>query len=231
MPKFPRGQWHHVFFTYDGSGKAAGLRLYVNGQPVETKVEVDGLKDSIRTTVPFQFGQRAKSDEMRQARFQDVRIYGRCLAPDEVARLPAEDIAARIVAKPQTTWTPDQLHTVREFFLTRIDTNRAAWQVEIAKADAELNALAEKGPTSMIAVEKPRQAGAFVLHRGVYSARGERVFPGTPAFLPGASNPAPDRLALADWTLSASNPLLARVVVNRMWQEFFGTISRRGGIF
>ena len=27
------GQWNHLFFTYDGSGKASGVKLYVNGEP------------------------------------------------------------------------------------------------------------------------------------------------------------------------------------------------------
>ena len=31
------GQWDHLFFTYDGSGRAAGVKIYVNGAPVATK--------------------------------------------------------------------------------------------------------------------------------------------------------------------------------------------------
>ena len=30
------GEWYHVALTYDGSGKAAGLALYVNGKRVAT---------------------------------------------------------------------------------------------------------------------------------------------------------------------------------------------------
>ena len=37
------GQWDHLFFTYDGSGRAAGVKLYVNGAPVATKVISDTL--------------------------------------------------------------------------------------------------------------------------------------------------------------------------------------------
>ena len=37
------GQWDHLFFTYDGSGRAAGVKLYVNGAPVATKVVSDTL--------------------------------------------------------------------------------------------------------------------------------------------------------------------------------------------
>ena len=38
------GEWKHVFFTYDGSGKAAGVKIYVNGTPVPTRVVSDTLR-------------------------------------------------------------------------------------------------------------------------------------------------------------------------------------------
>jgi hypothetical protein len=65
---------------------------------------------------------------------------------------------------------------------------------------------------------------AFLLLRGEYDKRGEKVPPGLPAFLP----PLPegtqaDRLALARWIVSRDNPLTARVWVNRTWERFFGT--------
>ena len=63
-----------------------------------------------------------------------------------------------------------------------------------------------------------------MLTRGVYNARAERVRPGVPHFLPPMPDGAPlDRRGLAEWTMSSNNPLTARVTVNRMWQEIFGT--------
>jgi len=50
------------------------------------------------------------------------------------------------------------------------------------------------------------------------------VKPGVPAFLPDLPAGArPDRSGLAQWLFGAENPLTARVTVNRMWQELFGT--------
>jgi hypothetical protein len=63
-----------------------------------------------------------------------------------------------------------------------------------------------------------------VLTRGVYTARTERVEANTPHFLPLLPSGEPlNRLALAKWTVSSANPLTARVTVNRMWYELFGT--------
>jgi hypothetical protein len=79
-------------------------------------------------------------------------------------------------------------------------------------------------PTSMVMQELPKPRDTFILMRGQYDKRGEKVEPGVPAFLP----PLPegsraDRLGLARWLVHPSHPLTARVIVNRYWQMFFGT--------
>ena len=63
-----------------------------------------------------------------------------------------------------------------------------------------------------------------ILHRGDYASPREVVTAGTPAILPPLSEGAPPtRLALAEWTVSPAHPLTARVAVNRVWQNLFGT--------
>ncbi len=53
------GRWRHIFFTYDGSGKASGIHIYIDGKPVPTKVVYDSLAQStIRTPAPMQLGMR-----------------------------------------------------------------------------------------------------------------------------------------------------------------------------
>ena len=47
------GRWKHIFFTYDGSGRAAGIKIYINGRPAATRVVADSLSGaSIRTKAP-----------------------------------------------------------------------------------------------------------------------------------------------------------------------------------
>jgi len=75
-------------------------------------------------------------------------------------------------------------------------------------------------------MKKPRDT--FVMIRGAYDKRGEKVTSGTPGALPPLTPVAnapgsPNRLDLAKWLVSPEHPLTARVTVNRYWQQYFGT--------
>ncbi len=64
----------------------------------------------------------------------------------------------------------------------------------------------------------------FILERGTYNKRGEKVVAAVPASLPQLPSDRPvNRLSLARWLVDPAHPLTARVTVNREWQRFFGT--------
>ena len=72
-------------------------------------------------------------------------------------------------------------------------------------------------------IERSEPVAAHIALRGDFRAPGVEVDPRTPAVLPPVKNESEHpRLQLAEWLVSAENPLTARVTVNRMWQEFFG---------
>jgi hypothetical protein len=78
-------------------------------------------------------------------------------------------------------------------------------------------------PTSMVMRELEKPRDAFILKRGQYDAPGDQVTMATPAVLPSMPKDAPlNRLGLAKWMVDPSNPLTARVWVNRTWAKFFG---------
>jgi Protein of unknown function (DUF1553)/Protein of unknown function (DUF1549)/Planctomycete cytochrome C/Concanavalin A-like lectin/glucanases superfamily len=218
--------WKHIFFTYDGSGRASGVKIYVNGVQVASRVLKDNLgRSAIRTDAPMQLGWRNPDEHpAKDARYQDIRLYARALSPDEVKRLPFEDYVAEIATQPAAQWTQDQSHVITEFYLNDVDPGYRRIQREMAGLDGQLERLSAGGDLTLVAWEKPTIAYAHVLTRGVYTARTERVEANTPHFLPSlrASEPR-NRLALAKWTVSPENPLTARVTVNRMWYELFGT--------
>ncbi len=79
-------------------------------------------------------------------------------------------------------------------------------------------------PATLVFKERAQPRQAYLLKRGEYDQRGEKVDRGTPAFLPPLpAGAALDRLGLAKWLVDPGHPLTARVAVNRLWQQFFGT--------
>lgn len=97
-----------------------------------------------------------------------------------------------------------------------------ALKQEISKAKAAEDRVQATIPLVMVMDDsKPRETR--ILLRGNYETPGEKVEPGIPSFLPPLPAGAKaDRLALAKWLVSPEQPLMSRVVVNRIWQMFFG---------
>ncbi len=219
------GRWNHIAATYSGSGKAEGMKLYVDGQPQELNVIQDKLDGSMRTSAPMTFGRIFPDvDPLRQSAFQDFRFYSRELASDEASRVPFEDYVSELVQKPLSTWSDDQFKVVSDFYFAQRDEPARSLAAQLLALNAELDRLSKDGDISLVSEESPGIAYADMLTRGVYNARTERVRPAVPHFLPPLPAGAPsDRLGLAEWTVSPKNPLTARVTVNRMWQEIFGT--------
>ena len=82
--------WRHVFFTYDGTSRASGLKLYVNGELQRVVVLKDNLSKSIRIVDPFVIGSRPEANTMR-GRAAHVRVIPRELTAAEVSQLPQAD--------------------------------------------------------------------------------------------------------------------------------------------
>src|SRR5262249_41645971 len=79
-------------------------------------------------------------------------------------------------------------------------------------------------PTTMVMAEMPKPRDTFVLLRGQYDKKGDKVAAGTLTTLSALPKGAPlNRLGLAQWLVDPAQPLTARVIVNRYWQMYFGT--------
>ncbi len=79
-------------------------------------------------------------------------------------------------------------------------------------------------PATMVMADMPQPRETFLLIRGAYDKKGEKVEAGVPSIFPPMSNDVPkNRLGLAKWLVRRDHPLTARVTVNRFWQQFFGT--------
>ncbi len=95
---------------------------------------------------------------------------------------------------------------------------------QAAKLREDQTKLEASYSSTMVMQEMPKPRDTFVLVRGDFRTFGEKVSPGVPASLPPLPADAPpNRLGLARWLVDPSNPLVARVTVNRFWQQYFGT--------
>jgi len=222
-------QWQHVMATFDGSSKAAGLAIFVNGVKQELEVTHDSLSDTIRTAKPLHVGRRSGNlggGSPFKGLIDDVRVYGRQLSDDEVLTLAQYAVAGELLAIPSDKRTSQQQETLERFYLDRFDPRHR--ELVAARADAERlkNEFDKAIATVMVMQEMPEPRQAFVLRRGQYDLpdAGQPVSPGVPQCLPPLPAGAPsNRLGLAQWLVSAEHPLTSRVMANRLWQMVFGT--------
>lgn len=199
----PKDQWVRVAVTYDGSSKAAGLRLFVEGKPAPTVPLRDHLWKGTGTHT-LTFGQRFRDKGFKGGQIDEVKVYGRALSPFELG-------------------TASNPETLREFYFSAIDTETRAAQTRLTTARERLWRAEDPMLEVMAMEELPAPRPAFVLSRGAYDAPTTTPAPrGLPEFLSPKSGERLTRLDLAKWLTDGKNPLTARVAVNRFWQQFFG---------
>lgn len=222
---FDVSKWHHLCVTYDGSAKAAGVKLYVDGElQKQIKPEADNLKRDIRTTVPLKIAQRNNSSPIKGLSVEDLHLYSRAISQLEVQQLAKNNRLAAILAKTADQRSDSEKKDLYDWWLGTSDLPTAELvkhQTALSQEDAAIDA---RGAQTLVMQEKPEPAKAFVLFRGEYDKRRDEVSAATPGSLPPMPADAPrNRLGFAQWLLRPENPLTARVTVNRFWQELFGT--------
>jgi hypothetical protein len=219
--------------TYDGSAKAAGVRVYVNGVPQQTDVQADSLKNTIRTQVAMKIAQRHTASRLDDVAIQDLRLYGRALPTPEVDHLARGTRAAWLAAKPAAQRSAAETNELFDWWLPAQDQAYQALAKQIHDLQQDDAAVKSRATVAHIMQERPQEAMAYVLFRGEYDKRRDPVKPNTPKVLPPLPTDVPrNRLGLAQWLLRPGHPLTARVTVNRFWQEVFGTgIVRTTGDF
>ena len=94
---------------------------------------------------------------------------------------------------------------------------------ELAALIKQINQVEKAGIHFPVMRERSIARDTFIHLRGNFLTRGAKVAPGIPGFLRAGDAEAPrNRLEYARWLVSGKNPLVARVVVNRFWQSYFG---------
>ncbi len=222
------GRWHHVLATYDGSRWATGVRIYIDGKNQPLKVNLDELNQSFESKEPLHIGSRGHGRHFH-GRIADVRLYDRVLSPEEAEQTAIPEAINEIVATPRERRTAGQSAKLRAYYLEKqAPQSIRETHARLRDARRAVARLIESFPTTMVMEEMSPPRDTFVLIRGQYDKHGEKVTPGIPASLQNSTDVAPsgkrfrNRLDFARWLVDPSNPLTARVTVNRFWQMFFG---------
>jgi hypothetical protein len=219
----PLKQWSRVSVTYDGSSKAAGVVLYVNGQRVDVDVISDNLTRTIRPNggglfggeyLGIMFGRRFRFTPMKDGAIDEFRVFNRSLTPLEVKYL-AEEAGPPVDAIVAV----DELADV----LVAADSRVMAAAAALTAARNEHNAIVSVQPQVPVMGDTLKPRPTYLLVRGVYSDHGDEVQPqGLTRIFPWDESLPKNRIGLARWLFDARHPLTGRVFVNRMWQRAFG---------
>lgn len=205
--KLPMNVWNHVAISYDGSSKANGVTIYLNGKKLVLQTQYDHLVKNIRQHYSihkgglqgFSFGEKVLDKSMPNGEVDEFHIFSDRLTDPEVAHLYAMKPFQLSAKKPKSDTT--ELLRIRKSICDLYDSVKEV----------------------MVMGDLPQPRKTYVLDRGVYDSPGEDVSPSTPASILSFSDKYPkNRLGLSMWLFDEQNPLTARVAVNRIWQLIFG---------
>ena len=218
-------EWTHVTITYDGSSRAEGVGLYINGELVDVDLNKDNLT---RTILPMSYGavldpyvglvvgkRFRETGLVGGGALDEIRVFDRELTPLEVGflhdRESTLEMDSEALGQSVTEWAValnpgvvearDRLHEAREV------------QNQIVSLVPEVLVM---GDTA-----QPRQT--YMLDRGLYNQRRDPVDPEVPDQVFRWDETLPrNRIGLAEWLFDPEHPLTSRVFVNRVWATHFG---------
>jgi hypothetical protein len=208
----PVGTWQRVTVTYDGSSKAAGLRIYLDGREAKTTVVRDTLHAKPRDNA-LEIGSRSRDAGFRNGSLDEIQLWRQALTAAEVAvlhGLDASSLSAPVLA---------------EHAKLRADPSYAAAWKGLQSAQRALAAHQESAPAFYAMEHSPLAPKAYVLTRGEYDKPDltKPCDPGVPAQVyPWKDTLPKNRLGLARWLTDPQHPLTSRVVINRLWAQVFG---------
>jgi hypothetical protein len=221
--KFSGDQWRHLVITYDGSSKAAGLRVYVDGKLSEVDVRRDRLSGSIASMEPWRIGWKGTGIGF-EGGVDEFRLFDRAITELEVAVLHWREFFEGTLAIAKDKRSKAANEKLEAYYISRHGTPEVmglSQQVIQIRGEEEALRKSVISVSVMQEMAKPRQT--HVLTRGQYDQPAEKVSFAVPASLGQLSAQMPrNRLGLAQWLVSKENPLTARVMVNRLWAQCFG---------
>ena len=221
----PLNTWKHVVATYDGSSRAAGLRLWLDGKPLASEIIYDKLTKPIEGggEPDLKLGERFRDTGFQKGEVDELQVFTRELTALEVAHMHNRKSLQSALTTAVSKLSIAQRGQLHDYFLSTTHKPYREALTNLKKVRDELRGLLNPIKEIMVMEEAQTRRQSYLLNRGIYDARGEKVDYETPDVLPPFPKDQPrNRLGLARWLTTPDHPLTARVTVNRYWQMFFG---------
>jgi hypothetical protein len=222
LQQIAHGTWNSIVVSYDGSRQQAGLRMFLNGRVVPTQgrgnqnTEISG---DFGVDTPLVLGR-----SLAEGAISDFRIFNRAVSESEAQLLHQWPAIQSALSQDRAQLTDSGRSALLTYFLLKEYEPYRKLIREQNDLDLETRTIARRGSVSLVMEERTdTKPAAYILYRGAYDQKRQRVDAGTPAILPPMTSAMPrNRLGFAKWLFTSEHPLTARVTVNRMWQELFG---------
>ncbi len=234
-----------INISYDGSGSIAGLSITSGSrQPYNYSKVIDNLDGSVATNAPlrigyfkeglidpnlaakeFKIGYRDKSaDGPKTGSINSIKFYDRNVFAFEFSGGGSEKRVKEILYIPEERHRGREVSQLETYYFINFVPEYRELRYKQAINDMLYNHIYDQATVSLVMEERDSAPTARILERGEYDKPGKEVFADIPESLGGLPDSAPkNRLGLAHWLVDPSNPLTARVAVNRFWQNLFGT--------
>lgn len=226
----PLDEWVHFVWTYDGSSKARGMKIYQNGESITPEI----LRDHIyRSTKPY-FDPAASVYMAYKGMIIGNRHYDQDFTGgmlDEVQILNREGgelVACYLYDKQQgenafqqaIVENRPELNTFYDLF---VDSKLEQARVALREIQGQEVATIDTVQEIMVMGDYPERRPTYILERGVYDTHGKRVEQNVPEeILPWPEDLPKNRYGLGKWLIHPDHPLTARVAVNQVWYLMFG---------
>ncbi len=225
--EIPLNQWIDVSVVYDGSVDAAGLSIFIDGQAMELEVVKNKLTRNITGGGGnnIAIGQRFRDRGFTNGLVSSFKVYDRQLSSLEVGLAHDSERFKQgfLGSEANAELSNLQLRMLAEHLELNDSELFDDYRAKLKSARQVLCEELDRTTEIMVMREMDKPRDAFVLGRGLYSSRGEKVVSATPAVLPATDDALPrNRLGLARWLVDPGHPLTARVAVNHYWQLVFG---------
>ncbi|BCX46256.1 hypothetical protein HAHE_01640 [Haloferula helveola] len=217
--KLQTGRWHFVALVNEGGSKNEAMRLYVDDREEEMELVLDGLSGGARAGAVVLGKARGGTPDEWNGTIAMASSWPKALKPEDLGKHLDSTL------KSDSPWTRDRSDLVtRRQALASQTEYRSAWS-RLESLRAEKFALQRSLPNTMVMTELDEPRPTYLLERGTYDAHGEQVEAGAleDLLLAWPQGAPRNRLGLARWLTDPQHPLTARVVVNRFWQQVFGT--------